>query len=105
MRRLLTSIAVLALTAGCAVRRPYTAPVVPPAQLTNVDPTLVSEQPFDPRWWGQFQDPILDTLVSRALESNHDLRIAVARVDQARAFFSEVERDRFPEVTTNASVD
>ena len=95
----------LLVAAGCAVRRPYTAPDVAPAQLSNVDPALVSEQPFDPRWWGQFEDPVLDELVSRALEANHDVRIAVARVDQARAFFDEVERDRFPEVTAGASVD
>ena len=61
-----------------------------PAALRNADPALVVEQPFDPRWWAQFEDPVLDGLVTRALEANHDVRIAVARVDQARAFFDDV---------------
>jgi multidrug efflux system outer membrane protein len=73
--------------------------------LLNADPALVNQQRLDPRWWGQFQDPVLDTLVTRALESNHDVQMAVARVDQARAFSNEVDLDRFPEVTVNASVD
>jgi len=105
MRRLLLLSFLLIAAAGCAVRRPYTPPAVEPARLANVDSALVAEQTFDPRWWSQFQDPILDTLVTRALDSNHDVRIAVARVDQARAFFDEVERDRYPEVTAGGSID
>jgi multidrug efflux system outer membrane protein len=96
---------VLVTISGCAVRRPYVAPTVEPAVLANADPTLVSEQALDPRWWSQFQDPVLDALVSRALDSNHDVRMAVARLDQARAFSDEVDLDRFPEVTVGASVD
>jgi multidrug efflux system outer membrane protein len=105
MRRLILLSFLLIALAACAVRRPYVPPAIEPARLSNVDPALVSEQPFDPRWWAQFQDPVLDTLVTRTLESNHDVRIAVARVDQARAFFDEVDRDRVPEVTVGGSVD
>ena len=36
-------------------------------------------------WWTQFNDPLLSTLVSEALENNTDLQTALARVDQARA--------------------
>jgi multidrug efflux system outer membrane protein len=105
MKRLILLSFLLIGAAGCAVRRPYTPPAITPAHLSNVDPALVAERPFDPRWWTQFEDPVLDTLVTRSLASNHDIRIAVARVDQARAFFDEVERDRYPEVTAGGSVD
>jgi hypothetical protein len=37
--------------------------------------------------------------------ANHDVRIAVARVDQARAIFDDVARDRYPTVTAGAAVD
>ena len=43
----------------------------------------------------QFEDPVLDDLVNRALAANHDVRIAVARLDQARAIFDDVSRS-FP---------
>jgi NodT family efflux transporter outer membrane factor (OMF) lipoprotein len=36
-------------------------------------------------WWTVFNDPILNSLISRALEDNHDLRIATARIRQTRA--------------------
>ncbi|MFY8044803.1 MAG: TolC family protein, partial [Rhodoferax sp.] len=40
---------------------------------------------FDATWWQSFADPALVELVARALASNHDVRIAVQRVAQARA--------------------
>ena len=36
-------------------------------------------------WWELFQDPTLDALVDRALSHNHDLELAMARVEEARA--------------------
>ena len=81
---------------ACSSRAPYKAPAVAPTAMRNADASLVVEQPFDPRWWGQFEDPVLDELESRALAANHDVRIAVARVDQARAIFDDVRLDRYP---------
>ncbi|HEU4693038.1 MAG TPA: efflux transporter outer membrane subunit [Vicinamibacterales bacterium] len=104
-RKLSFAIALTTLLSACAVRPPYVAPTVAPVVLRNADATAVSEQSFDPRWWQQFEDPVLDDLVGRTLEANHDVRIAVARVDQARAFFDDVDNDRFPVVTAGAVVD
>lgn len=104
-RTLSFAIALTTLLSACAVRPPYVAPTVAPVVLRNADATAVSEQSFDPRWWQQFEDPVLDELVGRTLEANHDVRIAVARVDQARAFFDDVDNDRFPVVTAGAVVD
>jgi outer membrane protein, multidrug efflux system len=36
-------------------------------------------------WWTRFGDPTLDALVTTALANNHDLRIALARVEETRA--------------------
>jgi multidrug efflux system outer membrane protein len=97
---------VLAITStACAVRPAYKPPVVAPAILTNADSSLVVQQRFDPRWWGQFEDPVLDSLMSRALTANHDVRIAVARFDQARAYFDDVHLDRYPTATVGAIAD
>ena len=93
------------LVTGCAVRPPYVAPTVSPIVLRNAEPASVSEQAFDPRWWQQFEDPVLDDLVNSTLAANHDVRIAVARLDQARAIFADVRNDRFPVVTAGADVD
>ena len=105
MRRLIVLSLLAALVASCGVRRPYTAPSVAPAALINANTALVGRQPFDPRWWSQFADPVLDTLIVQALASNHDVRIAVARLDQASAFVDESTLDRYPHVTVGGSVD
>jgi multidrug efflux system outer membrane protein len=104
-RKLVLTLPLLVVAAACSVRAPYVAPTVAPATFRNADPALTVEQSFDLRWWQQFEDPVLDDLVTRALAANHDVRIAVARVDQARAFFDDVALDRFPTAVAGASVD
>lgn len=96
---------VLIGAAGCAARGPYVEPAVAPTVMRNAASSLVVEQAFDMRWWMQFDDPVLDQLVTQGLSTNHDVRIAVARVQQARAVFDEVSRDRFPTVGVGASVE
>jgi len=98
-------IAIALTVSACAVRPAYKPPVVSPAILTTADSSLVVQQRFDPRWWGQFEDPVLDSLMSRALTANHDVRIAVARFDQARAIFDDVHLDRYPTATVGAIAD
>jgi NodT family efflux transporter outer membrane factor (OMF) lipoprotein len=102
--RVVLPLLVVALLTGCASRRPYVQPQVEPAAMRHAA-ALVTQEPFDLRWWQQFGDPVLDDIVGRALASNHDVRGALARVDQARAILDDVERDRFPRVPVGASID
>jgi outer membrane protein, multidrug efflux system len=104
--RLLTVIGFVSVqAAACAVR---TAP--PPASLertplTRWDPSLFSEQEYDPRWWRQLEDPVLEALENAAFDANRDVRSALARFDQSRAVFDEDRRRRYPTVTAGAFVD
>lgn len=102
-RLVLVSMLVISV-AACATRRPYTPAPVAPAALHNADADLVAQQPLDLRWWDQFDDSVLDGLVTRALDANRDVRIAVTRVEQARAVFDEAGLDRFPHAPVSASV-
>jgi outer membrane protein, multidrug efflux system len=54
-------------------------------------------------WWRGFQDNTLNQLVDQALANNHDLRVATARLREARALRSETTFDRYPTVTSQAS--
>jgi multidrug efflux pump len=54
-------------------------------------------------WWRGFNDEKLNRLVELGLAGNHDLRIATARLREARALRSEIELDRFPTVTSQGS--
>src|SRR5687767_11340585 len=85
-RRRLATAATLILAfvlAACTVGPDYQRPVVPTPETWRAPaPTATA---IDLAWWEQFQDPALRDLIREALETSHDLRIAVARVDQARA--------------------
>lgn len=53
-------------------------------------------------FWRRFDDPLLTQLVEDALQANHDLRIGLARLDQARAVARQSRLDRFPTLTAEA---
>ena len=86
---------------GCAAGPNYRAPqtkvnaAFANASLTNTAPgeTAIT-------WWQGFNDARLNSLVERALATNQDLRIATARVRQARALRTETVLGAAPIVTT-----
>lgn len=47
-------------------------------------------------WWTLFEDPLLSSLVKRAVESNLDLQKAEARIREARAAKGIVQADYYP---------
>ena len=47
-------------------------------------------------WWTVFEDETLNALEASATEHNHDIKAAVARVDQARAATRQARGDLFP---------
>jgi multidrug efflux system outer membrane protein len=71
--------------------------------VADADHALVSPEAQEPTWWRAFGDPELDALVERALSANLDLKRAVARVDQARALFTDARLDQLPRVTSDAT--
>lgn len=50
-------------------------------------------------WWGVFQDPDLNELEARALQSNQNLNAALARVGQARATARVARADLLPSLS------
>ena len=49
-------------------------------------------------WWEQFQDPVLNDLITTALAENKDVKIATARVDQFLGQFVTTRAGLFPQV-------
>ena len=93
----------LLLASGCAVGPHYRPPQPAAVKYHAADANLETEEPFDARWWKQFEDPVLDSLVNRALGSNNSIRIARARLAESRAVFDERKLDRLPTVPVTAS--
>lgn len=54
-------------------------------------------------WWKAFQDPILESLMEQALARNGDLRVAQARVQEARGVRLAANADLLPAIDGTAS--
>ena len=55
------------------------------------------------QWWNTFNDPVLDSLIMRAVPSNLDLRIAEVRVREGADFRGAVASDLWSSLDTSAS--
>jgi NodT family efflux transporter outer membrane factor (OMF) lipoprotein len=77
--------------AGCAVGPDFERPETEmPAEWAGPTaavggPAGESTEASLTQWWTAFQDPTLTSLIERAVESNLDLKLAQARIRQARA--------------------
>ncbi|MBS7456436.1 efflux transporter outer membrane subunit [Coralloluteibacterium stylophorae] len=103
MRPLVPAALVLALAGCISVGPDYQAPEPAPVALPSADAAAFSGTVPVAAWWRQFDDPVLDALMDRAMLANLDVRVAVARVDAARAVFSEQRLDLAPHVPAVAA--
>lgn len=104
--RFLAAVSALALGA-CTVGPDYIAPVpAAPAAgafVTPSSPAVSTAPALEGDWWRLYRDEVLDRLVADALRANTDVRVAVARLDRARASLREVRADRTPQVGIGGS--
>src|SRR5262249_53647082 len=107
----LVQVGTVAMTTGCAVGPDYTAPETEmPAAFGEAGSAAKGEQlslvntdkPVLVDWWTGFGDRELDSLVDRAIAANHELRIAAARVQQARATERIAESRLYPQIGISA---
>jgi multidrug efflux system outer membrane protein len=99
--------AVAALFSGCTLLGPdYQRPETGvPAQYSVTADDSQEVAVITESWWELYQDPILNGLVTQALEKNTDIQLAVARIEEADAFMREVGAALLPQVDLDASGD
>lgn len=102
-RRLPLVMAVLA--SGCSFFRPdYQKPQVEPPAAFRAAPADAGPSSFaDLGWWEVYRDPQLAALIGRGLERNRDLRIATARIAEARASLGTADYALLPQIGANAA--
>ena len=54
-------------------------------------------------WWEQFNDPVLNNLISLSLRENYDLSIATARIDEYLGRYWTGRSGMFPQFSADAS--
>lgn len=94
------ALAIGGLLAGCMVGPDYRRPTTTlPGDFAAVATTPPGDAtPIANDWWKLFNDPLLNQLVDAALANNPNVRLAVARVDEARAALRETNAAFFPEI-------
>ena len=105
MKKLLWQCVMLAVLCSCAIGPDYKRPDV--TDITPPDWHWKIAEPNDSipkgEWWKLFKDPALDELESGAVANNQNLRAAVARIDQSRAFARLTRSQFFPELSLDPS--
>jgi multidrug efflux system outer membrane protein len=86
------------LLAGCAVGPNYQRPAVGSPESFRGDTRMASNSIADLPWWRVFHDDALQPLIRLALTNNYDLRVAVTRVEQARALAAQARAQFFPQL-------
>jgi len=92
--------------AGCSVGPDYRRPELSiPSDFRGraADAPAGAESLGDVLWWQIFQDETLQSLIRTALEENYDLRIATARILDARARVTINRSFQFPELSASAA--
>src|SRR6266436_3463406 len=103
-RWLVPGMFVAALLAGCAIGPDYKRPPVAEPPTFRGQATTEAASLADLPWWEVFQDTILENLITEALGNNYDVRIAAARVQEARAQFVVSRSDLYPSLDYSAGV-
>jgi NodT family efflux transporter outer membrane factor (OMF) lipoprotein len=103
----LSSLAVAAALAGCAVGPDYFTPdaALPAtflAQTASKEPASGGASPDLWQWWRTLRDPLLNDLIDRTMANNLDLKIALDRLQQARLQLVVIGARALPEVNGSA---
>ena len=97
----------LAATAlsGCNLAPKHVRPELPTAPAYGQDLRPEGSRPAVAIPWREFfTDPRLQELIQIALDNNRDLRVAVARIEEARGQYRIQRADRLPTLGTQASL-
>jgi len=107
-KKILSIIFLVALCSGCVVGPKYKKPSLPaPPEYRGASPAQTGQSEAasfgTQKWWDAFPDEVLRELIRTALEQNYDVRIAAARILEARAQLGITRADQLPSVTAGAA--
>jgi len=92
------------LVAVCLTGPNYARPeMAPPAAFRDAGEQQKPESLADTPWWQVFQDEALQALIRDSIAHNYDLRVAVARVQEARALARVAKSFLYPDIGVGVS--
>lgn len=87
-------------------RADFGGAAVPAAAASSATPAVAPQANGEglQRWWLGFNDPVLTGLIERGLQANTDIRVALDRIREARAYMTQAESAMYPTVEAGAAV-
>jgi outer membrane protein, multidrug efflux system len=98
--RLLRALLLPLALSGCMIGPDYVRPAVDVPAAWRIDVSDARDL-SGTAWWEQFQDPVLNDLITSALAQNQDVRIAAARIEEYRGKLAVTQSQLFPQVGAN----
>ena len=89
---------------GCSVGPNYRRPAIDTPVMFRSSESVTNTQSLELEWWQVYEDDTLQALIREALTNNYDLRIAAARVEEARAVAMQARSQFVPSVTYGGTV-
>ena len=96
-------LALVLLGTGCTLGPDYARPELPLPENWRQMATPEQDSLANKPWWELFQDPELVRLIETALAENKDLKIAVERIEEARAYYGISKSALYPQLDAYAS--
>jgi len=103
MRNLLLAGLTLLILSACTIGPDYVRPTVEVPSTWTVSYDAAVDL-VNTTWWQQFNDPVLDNLITTALTENLDIKVATARVDQFLGQYRTTRSEFFPQIGASAGV-
>ncbi len=108
MRNAIAPALIALLLAGCTVGPNYAGPPAAPRAPNGPGFVRAGDAPVTAaapgaRWWRGLDDPLLDTLIAKALAGSPDVQIAQAKLRQARAALGLERANGAPKVNAMAA--
>jgi len=102
MRNHMFSAIILLFFCGCTIGPDYVKPTIETPSTWTVS-YEAADNLVNTSWWQQFNDPVLDDLITTALADNLDIKAATARVDQFLGQYRTTRSEYFPQIGASAS--
>ena len=87
---------------GCAVGPDYHRPTIE-TPVTYRFADVQAMQQSSAEWWSQFNDPVLDALIQKAIAQNKDLAVAAARIDEYYGRLMTTRSALYPQLSAGLS--
>ena len=100
MRNVLAVTLLALFIGGCMMGPDYRRPAMDTPKSFQYE-AKDAQDTVNTEWWKQFQDPVLDGLISEALANNKSVKIAAANIEQAAGVLTQTRAPLFPQASYN----